>query len=169
MRIKRPKLAVTRGAVAMLVIGVLAGGVAALVLSNTLTATWTLHSEMPLVLEWDDDPSSSWVMIGVPNTGYLNVTNLAPNDCTNVQAILVMSCPAGMETKTFTMYFKLAGSPGGEVTEWSNTNNVFTATMSLGTIAGGAEDIMYLCQLVLNAGSLDGAYSLSITFNGDFS
>lgn len=169
--VKRPKIQVTRGMVAMCLICVLMGGVAALmVLSNTRSASFTLYTGLPLQLSWTDDPSNGFIVVGADNTGVLNVTNAATVAFSNIRVVLTITCPAGITSLEGVMYVVLNGVAflGADFTGGSGTWTRTSAVGAFSSITAGAKlSWDFTFKLMSGETAYQGTWTVGIYIQGD--
>jgi len=147
----------------MLMLCLVVGGVAAVMnLSNSLGASVVVHSELPLLLSWNEDPSTEWIEPGsqVGSVSAINYTNLSPNNYTNLKISVVMTQPEGANIQ------KISLSVAGYSMTFTQVANVFTGTQSIPDITAGQSGSWSVYISVI-AGAPDGAYTFTFTITGD--
>lgn len=169
VRIRRPNMRSTRAMVAMCVICLFAGGVAAITLSNMISGTFVLYSGTPITLSWADDPSSGFVVVGSDNLGTIHYVNGATVAFTAIVLSITMTCPAGLTTLASKMYIVINGVVflGGDFSGGSGTWTISSAPGAITDIGASASGNWgFNFKLMSGEPEMQGTWTVGIGLSG---
>lgn len=170
VRIRRPNMRSTRAIVAMCVICLFAGGVAAIILSNQISGTFTLYTGTPLTLSWSDDPSTGFLVVGSDNLGTIHYVNGATVAFTSLVLSITMTCPAGITTLDNKMYIVINSVVflGGAFTGGSGTWSLSSAPGAFTDIAASASGNWgFNFKLMSGETEMQGTWTVGIVLSGN--